>query len=333
MKKYTNIKLVHIKDGLDIIHNVNEENREVLFGINQENEFIQGLTYPTHMHFDLNAINKNDKEIIHIKNKSFLYYSFNYQISFAHYITQCLPKLKKFIENNDLLLIVPESTYNEISKDIFNILNIGNERILILKDGINYTFDELYTVEHIGNQWHGPGGDINEDGIKVYELIRKNLNIFPNDKPHRKVYLKRDSTPNITHGNGEVGIIRKILNEEKLIDFLVKNKFEIIELGNKSINYKKEALKDIKILVTQLGANCTNLIFSNNIENSIFLSNDRPIGERFYIDVFNRLNNSKNKHHNLYYRSENINADPKNGWNSPFFIDTNDIKNILDQIQ
>lgn len=33
------------------------------------------------------------------------------------------------------------------------------------------------------------------------------------------------------------------------------------------------------------------------------------------------------------YKSENINADPKNIWNSPFFVNMDDIKNILDHIQ
>jgi capsular polysaccharide biosynthesis protein len=332
MKKYTNIKLVHIKNGIDIVHNTSEQNKEVLFGFNDQNNFIQGLTYPTNMYFDMDVLNKNNREIINIKNKSFLYYSFNYQISFAHYMTQCLPKLKTFIENDDMLLVIPESTYNETCKDILNILNININKILIVKDDVEYRFDELYVVEHIGDQWGGPG-NINEDGVKVCELIRKNLNIFPTNKPYRKVYLKRDGAPNTTHGNGEVGITRKILNEEKLIDFLKNNEFEIIELGSKSINDKKEALKDIKILITQLGANCMNLIFSNNIENSIFLSNDRPIAEAFYINMFNRLSNNKNNHHNLYYKSEDINADPKNGWNSPFIVNVNDIKNILDQIQ
>jgi hypothetical protein len=56
-----------------------------------------------------------------------------------------------------------------------------------------------------------------------------------------------------------------------LINELTKINFDIITLGYKNIIKKKELLENTSILITPLGANIMNLIFTNTPHHIIFL--------------------------------------------------------------
>ena len=43
------MKLVYFEDGIKIIHNSNESNIETIFGLDSQNNIIQGFTFQTHM--------------------------------------------------------------------------------------------------------------------------------------------------------------------------------------------------------------------------------------------------------------------------------------------
>ena len=109
--------------------------------------------------------------------------------------------------------------------------------------------------------------------------------------------------------------------------------FEIIHLGDKLFDEKVELLKDINILITPLGANCMNLIFSNCPKNILMLSNDRPIGPDYFTNLCSILNNSSTNAKMITYPSLNYNEDPKNGTNSPFTVDLNDVINYIESIK
>ena len=51
-----------------------------------------------------------------------------------------------------------------------------------MKNNIEYVFKTITTVEHIGPQWCGTGGEINFDAIEIYKKIRNNLELIPNKK-------------------------------------------------------------------------------------------------------------------------------------------------------
>jgi hypothetical protein len=332
--KYENISLIHLEKGLDISYNRGETNKEVIFSFDKNKNFIQKFTYTVDIHSsEIDNILSNVDKTISINEDCFLYYSFQYQESFAHYLTQCLPKIKYYLENDDKILVVPKSTYTNLCKDIFNILEISDSKILVLENNIEYIFKNLTTVEHVGPQWHGVGGEINSDGIEIYKKIRNNLKLTPNYNPYRKIYLKRDGKPNPLYGNGEIGIFRKIDNESELEKFLLDNEFEIVELGTKTIKEKSEELADAYIVVTQIGANCMNLIFSNSIKNLLLLSNDYPIGKDYYFKLIDNLNPFFCTKEIFEHPSSYYGADVKNSSNNPFFVDIHRISNYIKTLE
>lgn len=327
---YNNISIIHLKNGINVSFNGNESNKEIVFFFDENKNYIQKTTYPVEIHFDnVNNILDNIKEKIYIKEKCFFYYSFYYQVSYAHYLTQCVPKLKYYMNDMSRTLVIPKSTYNKFCKDILSILNIPEEKILVLDDNIEYVFDDIFTVEHIGSQWNGVGGEINLDGIDVYKKIRTSLRLECNTNPYRKVYLKRDGKSNSSYGNGEVGIFRKIDNEDELITLLIDQGFEIIELGTKTIKEKTNDLRDIHTLVTQIGANLMNLIFCNSLKNLLLLSNEYPLGSEYYCGLIDYLNPILANKKIFTYSSSSCGADPKNITNNPFVVDIHRIKNYL----
>jgi capsular polysaccharide biosynthesis protein len=242
-------------------------------------------------------------------------------------MSQTLPKLLYY--NRDDILVIPKSTYTILCKDILRELKIEEDKILILEDNIKYIFKNLKTSHH---EYHGPGGIIHPDMYTICNLLRSNLGIS-NNLCRRNVYLRRDGIPNKDFGNGEVGHYRKIVNESEIISYLENIGFEIIHLGDKTIKEKCDLLKDINILITPLGANCMNLIFSNCPRNILMLSNDRPIGPDYFINLCNVLNSCSVNGRTITYPSLNYNEDPKNSTNSPFEVNLNDIINYIDAIR
>jgi capsular polysaccharide biosynthesis protein len=318
------IQLIHFENGIEVDYNGSERNPEWIFAFNNLNEFMQKFTYPCDIFSSqISTMLDKTKDTVIIEEDSFLYYSFWYQCSFSHYMCQTLPKLLYY--NNTDRLVIPKSTYTKLCKDILSQLNIENERILILEDNIKYIFKNLKTTHH---EYHGPGGFIHRDMYSICNLLRQNLNIKQN-MATRNVYLKRDGVANIDFGNGEVGHFRKIINETEIISYLESKGFEIIHLGDKTIKEKCELLRDINILITPLGANCMNLIFSNCPKNILMLSNDRPIGPDYFINLCNGLNNCSTKNKVITYHSINLNEDPKNSTNSPFKVEISDIINYI----
>lgn len=323
--RYSNLTLVHLEDGIEITYPTGKY-REVLFFYDDADRFLQHTTWSVHIEADFNQILKSTEETVYIEEECFLYYSFGYQISYAHYFTQCLPKL--YYYDSKKKLVVPKSTYNILSKTIFELLGIPEERILVLKDNVKYVFKNIDTVPHVGSQWDGVGGEINTAGVEVYYKLRNALGIRPSENPTRKVYLKRNQNVSLEHNNSQVGRYRRISNEDQLIELLVQNGFEILELGDMTIQEKVEALKDINVLITQLGANICNLIFSNASNNILLLSNDKPVGQNYYFALLDKLNLTQRKDLFIYPSSPH-NVDPKNITNASFEVDLENINKYI----
>jgi len=130
------MKILYLENGLKISYNGHETNIETIFGLDSTNNIIQKFTFLCDIFLDKNELNENlqkCKEII--VDSGFLFYSFSYQISFAHYMTQTVPKLYEYINTySDYKLLIPRKSYNNLCKDILHNLNINNENIYILED-------------------------------------------------------------------------------------------------------------------------------------------------------------------------------------------------------
>lgn len=328
---YSNSKVICIPSGIPIQYNGNETNIETVWAFDETNTAIQRFTFKTTIHPDMSLLTQAfqsalENPIVSIKS-GFLFYSFQYQMSFAHYISQTLPYLTHYFQNYPTMkLLIPEHIHNSMQQDIFKLLNIKEENIVLLRKNTVYHIDTLikpppYPV--------CPPNNANADQVWIYTMIRNSLAITPNSNPHRKIYLKRDGVPNSTFGNSETGITRTILNTEEFEALLTEHNFEIHTLGNKTFQEKYELLKDAKLLISQLGANCTNLLFTNAPKHVLLLSNTEPLGENYYIHLSEHLNKSPIEYSLFQYSTIDKTKDRTNKMNGPFFVDLKQIQNWI----
>ena len=132
--RYFNLTLVHLEDGVEITYSTGK-NREVLFFYDDTDRFLENTTWPVRIDADFKKILRGVEETIYIEEDCFLYYAFSLQVSYAHYLTQCLPKLHYY--DLEKKLVIPRSTYNILSKSIFKLLGIPEDRILVLEIILN----------------------------------------------------------------------------------------------------------------------------------------------------------------------------------------------------
>jgi len=324
------MKLLYFEDGIKIVHNHCETNIETIFGLDEQNNIIQGFTFLCHILVDENYFNDKIKKCktIFLEN-GFLFYSFSYEISFAHYITQTVPKLYEYINSySNYKLLIPKKKYNNLCKDILKLLNINDENIYILEDETIYIINDYVN----SNIYHAPPDNFTYNHLWIYKKIREPLNIVPNNNPYKKIYLKRDGISNNNFGNSEIGIKRQIINENELMSHLIKMNFEIIHLGDKFISEKKEFLENSKIIITPLGANCLNLIFSNAPKHIIMLGNHNIFGYEYYTSLCEVLNNEKINR--KFIQNDTVyNNDETNEWNGAFYVNIDQINDYLKSIE
>jgi capsular polysaccharide biosynthesis protein len=285
------------------------------------------MTYSNIIQSYLNNI-LNDN-IIEIDN-GYLFYSFNYQLSYTHFMVQTAPKIMKYInEYSNYKLLIPKKYYNNLYKDIIKYTNIDTNNIILLNSDTNYFIKNF--IE--GPSFISPNGNnFTEDLVELYKLFNKNisLNIIPYD--YKKIYLKKDHKVCTENNNIECGIFRYIINEEELIEKLKEKGYLIITLGDKTLEEKFRILRNAETIITQLGANCMNFIFLNKIKNILLLSNTEPICHDYYISLSKTVNNIEFNSRLLQFQSIKDKCDPKNSTNSPFTADINMILNYANTI-
>lgn len=317
---YYSVKDIPVKlgNGTNIFENI--------FIYDNNKNFIDNSTFLSPMKFDLNL---NFDEKIIIDDISFLYYSNWAGKAYVHYIEECLPKLNLYLrlkeKYKNIKLIIPEARYVEDIKFLIKNFNINVNNLLILEDKKLYFFENLLLSKHY---------KVNEedsDQIEIINKIRGILKIKKNINPSRNVYIKRSTSIDIKTGNYNIGKTRTILNEDILIKYLLENNFEILETGSLTLEEKQEKLKNSNIIITQTGGSSYNLLFTNTPKKLIFLSNDTPVAfdscKKYLTDKI--LNFTNLDIILLKYKSLKPKIDKENITNSPFKINLNDIKKLI----
>jgi hypothetical protein len=325
------VNLIQIEDvEIKLVIN-NETNFENIFIFDSNNKNIENITFLGHVLFNENITHKelSSRKCFNIENM-FLFYSFRYQISFGHFIEQCLPKFNLYInlkkEIPSLKFCIPGRRYNTITKNIVSLLGINDKDILILNDDYVYIINNFYY-----KNYECTGFD--NDKINTFNLIRRKLKITENVNPYRNVYLKKNNNDIPEKDCYNIGKTRIIINEDILISYLRELNFEIITLGECDLFEKNKILTDINILITQSGGNMYYLIFSNTPKHVCFLTNTEPIHVEYICDLLPKLScYTIADVTRLSYNSIYENGDSTNKWNSPFIVNIDDITKYCSNI-
>lgn len=181
-------------------------------------------------------IKENTDQMISF-NKAFIVGSSN---NYYHLLVDWLPRLfalnKHILKNIDKVIFSSEYLQsNYLVQFILNEFKIDKE-ILFLKKG-SYLFKDSFIPINFSL----------EEKIFFY---RKNFSNYMKFQNEEKIYIVRKDSKN-----------RKIINEDKLIQFLKKQDFKIVQLSKYEFKDQISLFYNAKIIISMHGAGLTNLIF------------------------------------------------------------------------
>jgi len=308
---------IKLKNGTNIHENV------FLFDCNKniKTTFLCDIMYKN--------LNINFDKFMEINEICFLFYSNSQEKAYGHHMKELLIrldyifKLQKKIK--DIKIIMPRKYYYNNTQYLFEKFNLTN-KLIFLDDKKFYKFDKVIFLPQ-NNKFEL----LLKEEIFSLNKIRKILNIKKNVNPTKKLYIQRNNIESKKTGCYNIGFKRKIINELELINYLKKNGFEIIKLGNKSIEEKSMLLNNSEIIITQMGGNIFNLLFSNTPKKILFLSNEYPILYNYICCMLNCkdiIESTKTNFKIIKYKTI-INYDKENSTNGCFEVKINDIDNFI----
>jgi len=308
---------IKLKNGTNIHENV------FLFDCNKniKTTFLCDIMYKN--------LNINFDKFMEINEICFLFYSNSQEKAYGHHMKELLIrldyifKLQKKIK--DIKIIMPRKYYYNNTQYLFEKFNLTN-KLIFLDDKKFYKFDKVIFLPQ-NNKFEL----LLKEEIFSLNKIRKILNIKKNVNPTKKLYIQRNNIESKKTGCYNIGFKRKIINELELINYLKKNGFEIIKLWNKSIEEKSMLLNNSEIIITQMGGNIFNLLFSNTPKKILFLSNEYPILYNYICCMLNCkdiIESTKTNFKIIKYKTI-INYDKENSTNGCFEVKINDIDNFI----
>lgn len=217
-------------------------------------------------------IDKNKNNLIETPVFFFIYNFDNYY----HFLYDTLPylyiylEIKKNIPELKLLVNYPNKNKKDFYK--FNIEFL--EKIIDMKDLIIHSDSNIYcqfligsSLTHGGYSNNQPRNEINQ----IYEIIKsntKNITGLP-----KRVYISRRTWLNSDKSNigTDYTTRRKMINEDELVDQLVKNGFVEIFAENLSTDEKISLFSNAEIIIGSIGGGMANLLFSSKQTKAIVL--------------------------------------------------------------
>jgi len=230
-------------------------------------------------------IDKNiNKKIIEIPVFFFIYNFDNYY----HFLYDTLPylftylELKKNIPELKLLVNYP----NKDKKDFYTFNKELLEKVIELNDLMihseNNIYEEIYistSLTHGGYSNNPPRKEI----YKIYDIIKnnineKNINISKNIK---RIYISRRTWINNDKSNigTDYTSRRKMINEDALVNELIKYNFKEIFSENLNTDEKIYLFSHADIIIGSIGGGMANLLFSNSNTKSIVITTP------FFLDI------------------------------------------------
>lgn len=177
---------------------------------------------------------------------------------YTHWMLDLLPKLSLLEEN-------------KISLDCFQHVIVNGEEKAYKKDSLQKIGIPMSKIIYSENGTH----------IKAKQLFFIGGPSLIRFHPLATNYLRQHFVPSVSKSPSKYIYIsrskarwRHLINEEKIIDFLVSRNFEIVFLEDHSINKQAQYFSEAKVIVSLTGASLGNLAFCQRNTNVIVIYSD-----------------------------------------------------------
>ena len=216
----------------------------------------------------------------------FFIYNFD---NYYHFLYDTLPylftylELKKKIPELKLLVNYP----NKNKKDFYKFNTEFFEKNINMNDLIIHNENNIYNIIYISTSLTHGGYSNNpprKEIYDIYNLIKKNINyqnINEKYKDIKKIYISRRTW--INNDNSNIGTDytsrRKMINEDELVNNLIKYDFTEIFAENLNTDEKIYLFLNADIIIGSIGGGMANLLFSHNKTKSIVIATP------FFLDI------------------------------------------------
>ena len=269
---------------------------------------------------------KDSKIKIELERAVLLYSNAYGEENFEHWMLDVLPKAwhaKKSEFFEDLIFILPRSPFEELTKEYLSYIGVAPSQILNI-DEADITISEQ--IEYVSNYTHpfsidcsGFIGDLRES---LSNNTLNNENKSDSAKKDR-IFLGRIELDN--SGSG-----RYIENLQEVTKMLESEGFEFVNAGNLSLSEKYSMFSNCNMVLTEIGANCLNILMSSNVKKFIQIGH-RHWPKTFYHDVFEILNPECNSKY-LFFETSDPNHNPyesSKGVNVPWIVDVDRLRSEI----
>jgi len=259
-------------------------------------------------YLQIDEIQKKDKIVI---KEPIFFFIYNFD-NYYHFLYDTLPylftylELKKKISTLKLLVNYPnkdKKKFYKFNKELLEKIIDYNDLIIHNENNI---YKEIYvstSLTHGGYSNNPPRKEI----YKIYDLIKSNINYENINEKYinldknllnnfKKIYISRRTW--INNDNSNIGTDytsrRKMINEDILVNELVKYNFTEIFAENLNTDEKIYLFSNSDIIIGSIGGGMANLLFSKYNTKSIIISTP------FFLDINFRFKYSM-EHTNIKY--------------------------------
>ena len=260
-------------------------------------------------------------------DKACVVYSNLYGIkNYEHFILDVVPKIWviwKYFRNelNNYHFIVQKSKFSDLCMEILDIFDIEADKIILIEtDTVVKIRQGLVYTSFFTHPFNLAASEFLLDFRNQIES--KSKHVF-NAGKKKKIYLSRAETENTGHS-------RRIINSNELDSLLSEFDFEKVIVGGLSLIEKFELLSHTSVLISEIGANCLNILLAEDIGNLITIGHNKW-EKRFYNDVFKILNPQSDENI-IWGQTEPIDYDPfsdNRGVNVPWNADLASLSKLL----
>ena len=241
-----------VKIGKYSVVKVPEKNELMVY--DKEKRVLKNKFY--HSDFGLKYVNNFENKKMELKKENKKYFknvvicAKRYDFNWRHFLLETFFDISLGYKTNNTLLVTKNTPKHII--EIFNILNIKNYYEIKNNDIIycdNVISNKQKDFDKIKNIFL-------EDLItQSNNLYKTHMTYFKDLKMYDKIFLTR---------NNSNKKYRYVSNQEELNSILKEKDYYFFEGGKVPLYQQISLINNAKLIVTQIGANCDNIIFCNN---------------------------------------------------------------------
>jgi len=205
-----------------------------------------------------------------------------YEQNYFHFVAEVLPKLLSY-EKLGLDVSIPLLVSSDLDDRLYELIDMfkhPQRRVLRLERNVPYLIGKLFYISDLSLVRDVyDRKPVTSDTYLPEELLNtiakhglnKRVGALDNRRP-RKLFITRQ------------GKRRKIVNEQEIVDVLIRQGFEVVDLSSLSVQSQIELFSSAEIIVGGTGAGFTNLLWCRPGTKAVILYPDHPYNNTTFWD-------------------------------------------------